>query len=138
MSSYQIGVTEANMQDLTDLRLPDPLYEPLSDYVPFSDTRIKGDGTIVGVGKAQITWRFNELTLTQMGTLLYYCSTAGTLVASKTVYIKTRVPDPDMTDRVFKTFQARMLLPIEPSDLQYDINRKYRNVSVRFVQAEEV
>lgn len=135
---YQIGVTPANMQELTDLGLPDPLWEPLSDFVPFSGTKMRGTGEVVGTGKAQFTWRFNELTLAQLGALLYYVSEGGELVASRVVYARTRVPSPNMTDRVFRTYQARMLLPIEPDDLQYTVNRKYRDVTVRFVQAEEV
>ena len=133
--AYQIGVTPANMQELTDLGLPDPLYEPLSDFVPFSGTKLKGDGTVVGTGRAQFTWHFNELTLTQLGILLYYVTTAGALVASKTVYVRTRVSQSSMTDRVFQSYQAKMLLPVEPGDLKYDQHRVYRDVTVKFIQA---
>jgi len=132
---YQIGVTPANMQDITDLGLPDPLWEPLSDWTPFSGTKLKGTGEVVGTGRPTFAWRFNELSLTQMGTLLYYVSTGGVLVASKTVYVQTRVPDPDMTDRVFRSYQAFMLLPFEPGDARYDRNRKYQNVTFRFIGA---
>ena len=132
---YQIGVTPANMQELEDLYLPDPLWQPLSDFAPFSGTKITGAGAVVGTGRPVFTWRFNELTLAQMGTLLYYVSTGGVLLASKTVYVRTRVPSPNMTDRVFQSYQATMLLPFEPGEARYGENRFYNNVNVRFIQA---
>jgi hypothetical protein len=137
-TGYQIGVTPANMQDLADLGLSDPLWAPLSDFTPWSDLKMRGDGEIVGRGLASVTWRFNELSIEQLGALLYYCSTGGALVASKTVYIRTRVPSPNMTDRVFQNYQARMLCPIEPEDLRYEDNRKYLNLELRFVQASAI
>jgi hypothetical protein len=135
---YQIGVTPANMQELTDLGLPDPLYEPLSDWSPFSGTKIRGTGEVVGTGRPAFAWRFNELTVSQMGTLLYYVSTAGVLVASKFVYVRTRIAAADMTDRVFQSYRALMSLPFEPDNAQYDLYRKYRDVTVRFTQAEVI
>lgn len=130
---YQIGVTPANMQELEDLGLPDPLWQPLSDFAPFSGTKVKGTGEVVGIGLAQFSWRFNELSIAQVGTLLYYVSTGGVLQASKLVYARTRVASPNMTERVFRSYSAYMLLPVEPSDLRYDVHRLYRDVTVRFI-----
>jgi len=132
---YQIGVTPANMQELTDLGLPDPLYQPLSDFTPWSELRTRGDGLVVGLGRPIIVWRFNEMSLTQMGTLLYYVSQAGVLQASRIVYIRTRIPSPNMTDRVFQNYQARMLCPLEPDDLRYEENYRYQDLELKFIQA---
>jgi len=137
-TGYQIGVTPANMEDLEDIGVPDPLWGPLSDFTPWSDLKQRGDGEIVGRGLAAVTWRFNILSITQMGALLYYCSTAGALVASKVVYIRTRIPSPDMTDRVFQTYKARMLCPIEPEDVQYQKDHRYEDLELKFIQAEVV
>lgn len=131
---YQIGVTPANMQELTDLEL----CQPLSDWTPFSGTKRKGTGEVVGTGLPTFAWKFNELSLTQMGTLLYYVSTAGVLQASKFVYVRTRLPDPNMTDRVFQSYYALMIMPFEPREAQYVQNRKYKDVTVRFMQATEI
>lgn len=132
---YMLGVTQGNMQDIEDLGLPDPLWQPLSDWTPFSGTKLKGTGEVVGTGRPTFAWRFNELSLIQMGTLLYYVSTTGVLQASKIVYVQTRVAAADMTDRVFQSYQAFMHLPFEPNDARYDVNRRYQNVTVRFTHA---
>lgn len=136
MSGYQIGVTPANMVDLTDLGLPDPLWDPLSDFTPFTDIKRRGTGEAVGLGLPRFAWRFNELTIAQMGVLLYYVTTGGNLMASKTVYVRTRVPVADMTDRVFQSFEVYMMLPLEPREAQYTVNRRYRDVTISFIQAE--
>jgi hypothetical protein len=133
---YQLGVTPANMQELTDLGLPDPLWEPLSDWAAFSGTKQKGTGEVVGTGRPVFAWRFNELTIAQMGILLYYVSTGGALVASKFVYVRTRIMAADMTERVFESYRALMHCPFEPQNARYDLYRKYRDVTVRFTQAE--
>ncbi len=135
---YQIGVTPANMQELTDLGVTDPLWEPLSDWTPFSGTKRKGTGQVVGIGLPMFAWKFNELSLAQMGTLLYYVSTAGVLQASKFVYVRTRMSDPDMTNRVFQSYYALMIMPFEPREAQYVQNRKYRDTTFRFIQATEI
>lgn len=133
---YQIGVTPANMQELTDLGLPDPLWEPLSDWAPFSGTKVTGTGEVVGTGRPVFAWRLNELTIAQMGTFLYYVSINGVIVASKFVYARTRIASPDMTDRVFESYRALMHCPFEPQNARYDLYRKYRDVTIRFTQAE--
>lgn len=137
-TGYQIGVTPANMQDLADIGVPDPLWGPLSDFTPWSDLKQRGDGEVVGRGLATVTWRFNILSLTQMGALLYYCSTGGVLLASKVVYIRTRIPSPNMMDRIFQTYSARMLCPIEPEDTQYQENHLYQDLELKFIQAAVV
>jgi len=133
---YQLGVTPANMQELKDLRLPDPLWEPLSDWTPFSGARTTGAGKVVGTGLPQFAWRFNELSIEQVGTLLYYVTEAGVLQASRWVYVRTRIASSNMTDRVFQSYRALMVCPFEPKDMRYDKNRRYQNVTIRFVHAE--
>lgn len=135
---YQIGVTPANMQELPDLGLPDPLWEPLSDWTPFSGTRMTGGGKLEGTGLPQFAWRFNELSIAQVGTLLYYVTTTGTLEASKVVYVRTRIASSNMDDRVFQSYRALMICPFEPKDLRYEVNRCYQNVTVRFAHAEDI
>ena len=131
-NDYQIGVTLANMEGVDALGL----FPPLSDFTPFSATRQRGDGLMVGTGLPSFVWRFNELSLTQVGTLLDFLDDgAGNLVASNEVYARTRVSDPNMTDRVFRTYLAIMLLPFEPDDLRYDDDRKYMDVEVKFIHA---
>jgi hypothetical protein len=134
---YQIGVTLANMQNLEDLYVPDPVWDPLSDFTPWSELRTRGDGEIVGAGFPNFTWRFNELTIPQFGVLLQFVmdEASGELKASDVVYVQTRVPYPNMTDRYFRTYRARMLCPLEPRAARYSRNRKYENVEISFVQA---
>lgn len=132
---YQIGVTPANMQELTDLGID---CQPISEYAPFSNTRRRGDGLIVGTGLPRITWKFQELTFEELSTLLYYVSTGGVLQASKVVYIRTRVDNDTMTDRVFQDYKAIMLLPFEPEDVEYVTNRRFADVNVRFINAEAI
>lgn len=132
---YQIGVTPANMQELTDLGLPDPLYQPLNDFTPFSGTKLRGDGLVVGTGLPRFVWRFEELTISQMGILLYYVTTAGVLQASKVVYARTRIPTSNMTDRIFQSYKAVMVAPLEPENVRYATHRKYLDAQVQFVQA---
>lgn len=136
--SYQLGVTEANMQDLADLNLPEPLFHPLSDFAWYSGSRQRGDGVVIGTGRPRFSWRFNELTVGEMGTLLYFVTTGGVVQASKTIYVRTRVPVTGSSDREFRSFRAVMLTPVEPGDARYDVNRRFRDVSVRFIQAVEV
>jgi hypothetical protein len=99
---------------------------------------MRGDGEVVGRGLASVTWRFNLLSIRQMGALLYYCSTGGVLVGSKVVYIRTRIPAANMTDRIFQNYQARMLCPIEPEDAQYQDDRKYEGLELKFIQASVI
>lgn len=132
---YQLGVTPANMMELEDLYLPDPLWQPLSTWTPFSATRSRMDGLTVGTGRPTFNWQFNELSLAQVGTLLFYVSTAGVLQASKLVYVRTRILSPDMTDRVFQSYSATMVHPFEPDDMKYIENRRYRDVEIKFVNA---
>ena len=135
---YQIGVTPANMQELTDLSLPDPLYQPLSDWMPFSGKRQRMDGLVVGTGRPAFTWRFNELSIAQMGTLLYYVTVGGVLQASNAVYVRTRIDQANMTDRVFQSYRAVMLTPIEPDDVRYEENRKFVDVEIKFISATTI
>ena len=133
-NEYKIGETPANLEGLDALGL----YAPLSDFIPFSATRQRMDGVMVGTGLPAFTWRFNELTITQVGTLLDFIKDgAGNLEASQPVYVTTRVSDPNMEDRVFKTYLAVMLMPFEPDDLRYDENRKYTDVEIKFIHAVE-
>jgi hypothetical protein len=134
---YEIGVTLANMQRLIDLGLPDPLWEPVSDFTPWSELVTRGDGLVEGLGLPSFRWKFNELTIAQLGELLYYVSTAGVLQASKWVYARTRIPSPNMTDRTFRTYKAVMMCPLEPREAQYTEGRKYRDVEILFINAED-
>lgn len=126
------------MQELTDLGLPDPLWEPLSDWTPFAEARVTGSGIVEGVGLPRFSWRFNELSLTQVGALLYYVSEAGVLQASRWVYVRTRIAQSNMTARVFQSYKALMLCPFEPKDLRYTKNRRYENITVQFMFAEAI
>lgn len=134
-NEYKIGVTPANLEGLDALGL----YPPLSDFAHFSATRQRGDGLMVGTGFPSFTWRFSELELEQLGALLQFLDDGtGTLQASREVYVTTRVPTANMTDRVFRTYLAIMLLPFEPDDLQYQKDRRYQDIEVKFIHAIEV
>lgn len=130
-NEYKLGVTLSNLEGLDALGL----YAPLSDFSHYSATRKRMDGVMVGTGLPSFTWRFNELDLTQLGTLLQFLDVGGIMQASRELYATTRISDGNMTDRVFKTYKAVMLLPFEPDDLRYDENRKYLDVEVHFIHA---
>lgn len=138
MTNYALGVTLGNLQDITTLGLPEPLYQPLSDFMPFSATRQRMDGIMVGTGLPSFTWKFNELTLGEMGTILYFVTVGGVLQASNVVWARTRIMQAQMSDRVFATYKAIMLLPFEPDDAGYDVNHLYRDVELKFIHAEVV
>ncbi len=128
MSGYQIGVTPANMVDLETLGL----WDPLSDFSAYSARRPRMDGLLVGTGFPTAKWRFNELTIEQVGQLLYYVTTAGVQQGSKVVYIRTRVSQAWMTERVFQNYEAVMVNPFEPDEMEYAENRKYEDVEIVF------
>lgn len=133
--NFALGVTLGNLTDITALGLPEPLYEPLSDFIPYSATRQRMDGLVVGTGKAAFTWRFPELTIGQYGTLLYFLTVGGVLQASNLVWVRTRIITASMADRIFANFTAIMLLPFEPDDARYDTNRLYQDMEVKFIHA---
>lgn len=134
MTTYMIGVTPANLQSLTSLGL----YEPLSDYTIFTGRRTRMDGLVIGTGYPTVKWRFNELELSQVGTLLYYVTTAGVAQASKVVYIKTRVSAANMTVRQWQNFKCVMINPLEPDEMEFDVHRIYTDVEVLFTHCEVV
>jgi hypothetical protein len=133
---YALGVTLANLQALEDLDLPEPLFQPLSDFAPFSATRQRMDGLLVGTGLPTFTWHFNELTIGEMGTLLEFVTVGGVLQASNVVYARTRIIQAQMAARVFASYRCIMLLPFEPDDAGYDVHFRYRDVEVKFIHAE--
>lgn len=134
MGGLQLGVTAANMQEVTDILGLDA--DPLSDFVPWTGTRQNMSGEVVGTGMSSFVWHFTELTLSQVSSLLYYVTTGGVLQASKTVWARTRIDEWGMGEaRSFQTFQCVMMCPFEPGDMQYSQNRRFRDVDIRFIQA---
>ena len=137
-SNYKIGVTPANLESLDTLGFE---CDPLSDFTPFSGRRQQMGGTVVGTGLPIVKWRFTEMTLEQLGNLLYFLTGGlggSVLPASRYVYIQTRVVEASTDVRVWQVYRALMMRPMEPDDLEYGMHFKYSDVEFVFTHCQEV
>ena len=86
--------------------LPTPVFAPKGTFIPFSQYRSLGNGTVRGLGWATATWIWGFQSVTQRDQLRLFCS----LVASNDVFIRTR--NNENTDE-FAYYSGVMVWPAE-------------------------
>lgn len=131
----EIGATEAALQNLRYLGIPDP---DSWTYAPYSVIKPRGDGRYAGYGFPTASWTWTSLSQYELNILLGFIASGE---ASAEVYIKTYKDEGENRTNMLATFKCIMSRPLDRNGkniITGSSRPTYNEVMITFTHLEEV